>query len=159
MTENEKDDCPIESNSRRHFLQHAALTAAGAVAGLAALTAQADDMPEVEKVGPQDKADGDDLVLRLKDHPALAKVGGFTTLETAAGKIVVARAGEDHFAACAAVCPHKGGPIDWDPDKKDFFCPWHGSRFAADGTVTHGPARVGIKSYASNAAAVVELQG
>lgn len=37
-------------------------------------------------------------------------------------------------------CSHLGCSINLNPDKKEFECPCHGSRFHLDGTVLNGPA-------------------
>jgi len=41
----------------------------------------------------------------------------------------------------AVNCSHLGCSINWVKDKVRFECPCHGSRFAADGKVIHGPAQ------------------
>jgi Rieske Fe-S protein len=41
---------------------------------------------------------------------------------------------------CVGKCPHSGGPILYDPDKDDLFCPWHNSRFNVKGKYKSGPA-------------------
>ena len=42
--------------------------------------------------------------------------------------------------AFAITCPHLGCSYDFDTGKKHFLCPCHGSEFALDGRVLHGPA-------------------
>ena len=98
-----------------------------------------------------------ELVIKPSDHPELAKVGGFVMLDTKVGKITVARVSETEFAAVGAVCTHKGGPVQYNPDGKQFFCPWHGSKFALDGAVVKGPAKVALPSYKEETAAVIKL--
>ena len=98
-----------------------------------------------------------ELVVKPSDHPELEKVGGFVTLDTKAGKITVARVSETEFSAVGGVCTHKGGPIEYNADDKQFFCPWHKSKFALDGAVIKGPARVALPSYKEETAAVVKL--
>lgn len=40
----------------------------------------------------------------------------------------------------AITCPHLGCSYAFDDGKKHFVCPCHGSEFALDGSVLHGPA-------------------
>jgi len=42
--------------------------------------------------------------------------------------------------ALSARCTHLGCTVHWAPAEARFKCPCHGSQFAADGTVLHGPA-------------------
>ena len=42
--------------------------------------------------------------------------------------------------AFAITCPHLGCSYAFDDGKKHFVCPCHGSEFALDGRVIHGPA-------------------
>jgi Rieske Fe-S protein len=48
----------------------------------------------------------------------------------------------DHGAlrALAITCPHLGCSYAFDDGKRHFVCPCHGSEFALDGAVLHGPA-------------------
>lgn len=98
-----------------------------------------------------------ELVVKPSEHPELAKVGGFVTLDTKAGKITVARVSETEFSAVGGVCTHKGGPIEYNSEEKQFFCPWHKSKFALDGAVTKGPAKIALQNYKEETAAVIKL--
>jgi Rieske Fe-S protein len=42
--------------------------------------------------------------------------------------------------ALAITCPHLGCSYAFDDGKRHFVCPCHGSEFALDGSVIHGPA-------------------
>ena len=42
--------------------------------------------------------------------------------------------------ALAITCPHLGCSYAFDDHKKHFVCPCHGSEFALDGALLHGPA-------------------
>ena len=116
-----------------------------------------DEKPLPRAVAPTDAAQNGDLVIKPSDYPELGKVGGFVTLDTKAGKIVVARATETKFVAVGAVCTHKGGPVKYDGEKGDFYCPWHGSRFDLNGKVEKGPAKAALPSYAGEPATVFKV--
>lgn len=46
-------------------------------------------------------------------------------------------------------CPHKSCTVEWQSDRKEFVCPCHDSRFAANGAVTQGPADKPLPTYAT----------
>ncbi len=54
-------------------------------------------------------------------------------------KIFIFRDRERGFAVASAVCTHLGCTVGFQSDQK-FHCPCHGSIYAANGTVIHGPA-------------------
>lgn len=55
-------------------------------------------------------------------------------------KIYVFRDREKGFAAASGVCTHLGCTVNYFQSDGRFHCPCHGSIFASDGTVQHGPA-------------------
>jgi cytochrome b6-f complex iron-sulfur subunit len=42
--------------------------------------------------------------------------------------------------AFAITCPHLGCSYNYDEGLRHFLCPCHGSQFALDGSIVHGPA-------------------
>jgi len=152
------EDGKEQIGARRHFLRQAAC-AAGLVLSLPALGLAADEKPEGEATKKDEASQtADDLVLKTGEHKALSKVGGSEIVTTEAGKIIVARTGESSFAACSALCTHKNAPLEYDHGSKRFICPLHMSEFDLNGKVVVGPAKINLKSYASQAAAVVTLK-
>jgi cytochrome b6-f complex iron-sulfur subunit len=55
-------------------------------------------------------------------------------------KIFVFRDREKGFAVASAVCTHLGCTVGYFQNDERFHCPCHGSVFASDGSVVHGPA-------------------
>lgn len=46
--------------------------------------------------------------------------------------------------ALTAICPHLGCEVPWNAEAGRFECPCHGSVFAKDGALIHGPALRGM---------------
>lgn len=62
-------------------------------------------------------------------------------------KIYVFRDQAKGFAVASAVCTHLGCTVAHFSSDNRFHCPCHGSVFAADGSVQHGPAPRGLEWY------------
>jgi glycine/D-amino acid oxidase-like deaminating enzyme/nitrite reductase/ring-hydroxylating ferredoxin subunit len=56
-------------------------------------------------------------------------------------KIAAWRGDGGELHAVSATCTHKGCTVTWNTAERTWDCPCHGSIFAADGSVIHGPAR------------------
>lgn len=52
----------------------------------------------------------------------------------------LSRDSEGELHAVSATCTHMGCTVTWNNAESTWDCPCHGSRFAPDGTVLHGPA-------------------
>ncbi len=59
-------------------------------------------------------------------------------------KIAIYRDLDGSVTALDATCPHLGCIVAWNSTEKSWDCPCHGSRFACDGSVLHGPAVSGL---------------
>ncbi len=174
----EKNGQDETKNARRDFLKQGA-TATGALIGLSILgtsagASRADDDHEGREKAP-DKNDavspkrgapatksatsGSTLQLSLKDHKALAQIGGFEIVAVPAvnDTLIVARTDATTVVACSAICTHRGCKVGYEHEAKAFVCPCHGARFALGGSVLRGPAKKPLKNYATDVAAVVSL--
>jgi glycine/D-amino acid oxidase-like deaminating enzyme/nitrite reductase/ring-hydroxylating ferredoxin subunit len=61
-------------------------------------------------------------------------------VNTAEGNIALYKSEDGTLTTLSPVCTHMGCVVHWNPAEKSWDCPCHGSRFAADGKVIHGPA-------------------
>jgi len=112
--------------NRREFLVLAA-TAAVAAAGSTAAAAVTPAERLVD-AGPASHYAKDGIYTNFRDH-------GFFLIRSN-GKLV----------AYSSICTHRACKITAKPDHS-FYCPCHGSTFAPDGKVTHGPAKRNLPSY------------
>ena len=125
---------------RNEFLQKLGLSSA-AILGtycLGALAARIREAPPPEAGSP-------DFTLDLTD-PAYAPLrtnGGFVYQRD----VIIARTTNGEFIALARQRTHEGYPVNFEPGTNAFSCPLHGSRFRADGSITGGPATVGLRRF------------
>jgi glycine/D-amino acid oxidase-like deaminating enzyme/nitrite reductase/ring-hydroxylating ferredoxin subunit len=83
-----------------------------------------------------------------KDGDSQSVVPGFDAIPPGGGGVVVS--GDKKIAAwrdeggalhtVSATCTHKGCTVTWNNADRTWDCPCHGSIFATDGSVLHGPA-------------------
>lgn len=59
-------------------------------------------------------------------------------------KVAVYKDDKGKVHKCSAVCPHLGALVRWNENTKTWDCPWHGSRFDAQGHVLNGPSRTDL---------------
>jgi Rieske Fe-S protein len=134
-----------QCSGRREFLVSASALAGGLVLSLA----------NVNGALAETKTPFADTVIKLDENSPLNKVGGSQTVDTPAGKVIIARTGETTFSAVSAACTHKGAALNYDDKTKQFACPSHGSRFNSDGSVAKGPAKDPLKSFKPQSAIVL----
>jgi Rieske Fe-S protein len=74
--------------------------------------------------------------------------------------LLISSAGENSWHVVTAHCTHRGCVVDWNAAASEWQCPCHGSRFAADGQVHHGPAEKPLTAFPAHSEGdtlVVEL--
>ncbi len=86
-----------------------------------------------------------DFTLDLND-PANAQLGTSGGFVYKNG-VIVARTSSGTYLAVSQVCTHQGATVQYDGTQNDFFCPVHGSLFAANGAVLAGPASTSLRQY------------
>lgn len=76
------------------------------------------------------------------DGPEVAKIlpGEGAVVRRGLSKVAVFREPDGGLTERSAVCPHLGCIVAWNPVEATWDCPCHGSRFACDGRLIHGPA-------------------
>lgn len=88
------------------------------------------------------------VALTVKQIPGLAKVGGTVNLGTVKGApTAVVRTGANTYVALDLRCTHQGVTVQ--SSNGAWSCPAHGSKFAASGAVTGGPASSNLRSVKS----------
>jgi glycine/D-amino acid oxidase-like deaminating enzyme/nitrite reductase/ring-hydroxylating ferredoxin subunit len=61
-------------------------------------------------------------------------------VKTEEGDVAMYKAEDGTTMTLSPTCTHMGCFVQWNPAEKSWDCPCHGSRFATDGKVLHGPA-------------------
>lgn len=140
----EKETSSPKGASRRQFLHTATVVGGALVLGRNAVAQ--DDAPVPAEV-----------VLKLDEHEALQKVGGFEIVDVAGQKVIVAHT-EGGFTACSAICPHRGCEVEYRLADKQFYCPCHRSKFDESGQVLQGPAKTGLAPYDAAQALLVKAK-
>jgi cytochrome b6-f complex iron-sulfur subunit len=85
------------------------------------------------------------LEIKVADFPGLATIGQVVKVGSShAAK----RTGAGTFEAYSMFCTHQGCLTSLS--SQQFFCPCHGSKFSADGSVVQGPADKSLASLATS---------
>jgi Rieske Fe-S protein len=124
--------------TRRSLLVIAPTSAAGVAFGCAVIRGGASH-PALDP--KQQKLQGNELRIPVA---ALAGIGGGGALEVKPGAphpdLLISAAPSDGWQVVTAHCTHRGCIVDWNKSASEWQCPCHGSRYAPDGRVLHGPA-------------------
>ena len=76
----------------------------------------------------------------VKPHMITLASGEGTVMDVAGQSTAVYKDTDGHVHTLSAICTHLGCTVEFNPADTTWDCPCHGSRFAVDGTVIHGPA-------------------
>lgn len=75
-----------------------------------------------------------------KETPESIVPGEGKIVNTQGGKVAMYKAEDGTICSLSPVCTHMGCFVQWNAAEKSWDCPCHGSRFAVNGQVLHGPA-------------------
>lgn len=73
-------------------------------------------------------------------------VGGTKNITYGATPVLVLRTSES-LRAFSLICTHLGCIVQWQADKKEFYCPCHDGRFDEFGDVIAGPPPIPLEQY------------
>ena len=88
------------------------------------------------------------LSAKPRDFAAL-KAGEAAVLKIDGHNVAAYRDPQGRVHAVSAACTHMGCLVGWNENDRSWDCPCHGSRFALDGAVMHGPAVKPLGSVAT----------
>jgi len=74
------------------------------------------------------------------EDPSEVQPGEGRVVKTGDGHVAMFRAEDGSVRTLSAACSHMGCIVQWNSAERSWDCPCHGSRFALDGSVLHGPA-------------------
>ena len=111
--------------NRREFLAKSAMAAAA----LAIIEGCGDG-----QIGPTAAHLGGSVTIKVADFPGLATVG---TIVSVGGDRALVRTSATTFLGLSMICTHE--QCDTEVRDNQLECPCHGSLFAKDGSVIHGP--------------------
>jgi Rieske Fe-S protein len=88
------------------------------------------------------------VVERVVPHPHKELQPGEGRIERhGLHEVAVSRDANGTLHHRSAACSHMGCIVAWNPTETSWDCPCHGSRFALDGSVLHGPATQPLKPF------------
>ena len=95
---------------------------------------------------PEEFNRGGDSVSMVANVEAIAPGEG-GVIQRGEEKVAIWKAPDGSIHELSAACTHKGCTVSWNNAAKTWDCPCHGSMFARDGSVLHGPARSNLKQF------------
>lgn len=102
----------------------------------------------------------DVLIVKTVDRSVEDLVAGHGGLVNVGGRqLAVYRDEHGQTYELSPRCTHMGCTIDWNDSAKTWDCPCHGSRFAIDGSVVHGPAAEALERLGGTAPAKERAAG
>src|SRR5262249_12828155 len=90
---------------------------------------------------------GECIDLTNAANKELTIAGGAMLVDMAGDTIMVVRVSDAQVVALSAICTHAGCSMGYVAGQKVLDCPCHGSQFAIDGSVLHGPAVRALRVY------------
>jgi len=97
-------------------------------------------MYDPARSSPKDFNQGGDTQSRVASIDDISAGQGGVIDHGGDDKIAIWRAADGTPHAISAACTHAGCTVTWNNAEHTWDCPCHGSIFAADGHVIHGPA-------------------
>ena len=127
--------------SRRDILRLGVAAAAAVCGGCGILGSRKADVTAKPRQGVIRLTRAQSAALLASEGSILVKPKGVH------GKIMVVHLTDHALYAVSAICTHMGCTVNYNKDAGRIDCPCHGSQYALDGSVTHGPAKRSLKRY------------
>jgi len=153
---------------RRQFLNWVGLGALATSLPVAIAACQSESSPSTSSSTESSEASGASEVGSVRSDGSFV-IGTVADLDEngtlrgrpsfASSAVLVVRSPEDAdvLQAVDTICPHQACSVEWDVSASEFACPCHGSTFAADGSVTNGPATDPLATFGTTIDADVVL--
>ena len=136
---NAHDTIPDEKMTRRDFFSTAAMTVGLVLSiGTAAIYSLKYLVPAKRKIKFVDVLVGN--IKQLPDGSSLEFIDGL-------GKKAILINDKGTLSAFSKICTHLGCEVEWQADKKQFFCPCHKGYFDASGKNIAGPPPRPLDAY------------
>ena len=91
---------------------------------------------------------GGTVTVTVDGASPLASVGSAALLRVSAGAFLVSRTAQDTFVVLTAICTHEQCEVTGFQNQR-YVCPCHGSEYTTSGSVTKGPAPLGLRQFTS----------